>query len=384
VASLSTDPDRSEPRLWQRIYGISWGLVLLICAATGCGIAMLYSAADGSMEPWAAKQTIRFAIALILMVGAALPDIRHWFRAAYWVYAIVLALVVAVDLRGFVGMGAQRWIDLGVIQLQPSELMSVAVMLALARYFHSLSDEDVGRIRYLIMPALMVGVPAALVLKQPDLGTAVILLMGGAVLFFIAGVRLRYFALTVAAAAAALPGVWHFLRDYQKTRIYTFLDPDSDPLGAGYHILQSKIALGSGGLFGKGFLQGSQSHLSFLPEKQTDFIFTTLAEEFGFLGGLGLLALYSLIIVYGFAIALRSRNHFGRLLGLGIVTNFFLSVFINTAMVMGLIPVVGVPLPLISYGGTAMLAVMFGFGLLINVGVHGDTRLNSRGEPRPS
>ena len=384
MASLSTDPDRSEPRLWQRIYGISWGLVLLICAATGCGIAMLYSAADGGMEPWAAKQTIRFAIALILMVGAALVDIRHWFRAAYWVYAIVLALVVAVDLRGFVGMGAQRWIDLGVIQLQPSELMSVAVMLALARYFHSLSDEDVGRIRYLIMPALMVGVPAALVLKQPDLGTAVILLMGGAVLFFIAGVRLRYFALTVAAAAAALPGVWHFLRDYQKTRIYTFLDPDSDPLGAGYHILQSKIALGSGGLFGKGFLQGSQSHLSFLPEKQTDFIFTTLAEEFGFLGGLGLLALYSLIIVYGFAIALRSRNHFGRLLGLGIVTNFFLSVFINTAMVMGLIPVVGVPLPLISYGGTAMLAVMFGFGLLINVGVHGDTRLNSRGEPRPS
>jgi len=384
VASLSTDLDGSEPRLWQRIRSISWGLVLLICPAAGCGIAMLYSAADGSMEPWAAKQAIRFAIALILMVGAALVDIRHWFCAAYWVYAIVLALVIAVDLRGFVGMGAQRWIDLGVIQLQPSELMSVAVMLALARYFHSLSDEDIERIRYLIVPALMVGVPAGLVLKQPDLGTAVILLMGGAVLLFIAGVRLRYFTLTVAAAAAALPGVWHFLRDYQKTRIYTFLDPDSDPLGAGYHILQSKIALGSGGLFGKGFLQGSQSHLSFLPEKQTDFIFTTLAEEFGLIGGLGLLVLYSVIIVYGFAIALRSRSHFGRLLGLGIVTNFFLSVFINTAMVMGLIPVVGVPLPLISYGGTAMLAVMFGFGLLISVGVHGDTRLNSRGEPRPS
>jgi rod shape determining protein RodA len=384
VASLSTDLDRSNTRLGQRIRCISWGLVLLICIAAGCGIAMLYSAADGSMEPWAAKQAIRFAIALILMVGAALVDIRHWFRAAYWVYAIVLALVIAVDLRGFVGMGAQRWIDLGVIQLQPSELMSVAVTLALARYFHRLSDEDIGRIRYLIVPALMVGVPAGLVLKQPDLGTAVILLMGGAVLFFIAGVRLRYFTLTVAAAAAALPGVWHFLRDYQKTRIYTFLDPDSDPLGAGYHILQSKIALGSGGLFGKGFLQGSQSHLSFLPEKQTDFIFTTLAEEFGLVGGLGLLVLYSVIIVYGFAIALRSRSHFGRLLGLGIVTNFFLSVFINAAMVMGLIPVVGVPLPLISYGGTAMLAVMFGFGLLINVGVHLDTRLNSRGEPRPS
>jgi rod shape determining protein RodA len=355
----------------------------LICAAAGFGIAVLYSAADGSMEPWAAKQTVRFASALILMVAAALVDIRYWFRAAYWVYAIVLVLVVAVDLRGFVGMGAQRWIDLGVIQLQPSELMTVAVVLALARYFHSLSSEETGRIRYLILPALTIGLPAALVLKQPDLGTAVMLLMGGAVLFFIAGVRLRYFALTAAAAAAALPGVWHFLRDYQKNRIYTFLDPDSDPLGAGYHILQSKIALGSGGLFGKGFLQGSQSHLSFLPEKQTDFIFTTLAEEFGFVGGLGLLALYSLIIVYGFAIALRSRNHFGRLLGLGIVTNFFLSVFINTAMVMGLIPVVGVPLPLISYGGTAMLAVMLGFGLLLNVGVHRDTRLNRSGERRP-
>jgi rod shape determining protein RodA len=383
VVSLSADLDRSEPRLWQSIRGISWGLVLLICTAAGFGIAVLYSAADGSMEPWAAKQTIRFAIALMLMVGAALVDIRHWFRAAYWVYAIVLALVVAVDLRGFAGMGAQRWIDLGLIQLQPSELMNVAVVLALARYFHSLSGEDVGRIRYLILPALTVGVPAALVLKQPDLGTAIMLLMGGAALFFIAGVRLRYFTLTAAAAAAALPGVWHFLRDYQKSRIYTFLDPDSDPLGAGYHILQSKIALGSGGLFGKGFLQGSQSHLSFLPEKQTDFIFTTLAEEFGLVGGLGLSALYSLIIVYGFAIALRSRNHFGRLLGLGVVTNFFLSVFINTAMVMGLIPVVGVPLPLISYGGTAMLAVMFGFGLLINVGAHRDTRLNRSGERRP-
>ena len=383
MTSLSTDLGRSEPRLWQSIRGISWGLVLLICAAAGFGIAVLYSAADGSMEPWAAKQTVRFASALILMVAAALVDIRYWFRAAYWVYAIVLVLVVAVDLRGFVGMGAQRWIDLGVIQLQPSELMTVAVVLALARYFHSLSSEETGRIRYLILPALTIGLPAALVLKQPDLGTAVMLLMGGAVLFFIAGVRLRYFALTAAAAAAALPGVWHFLRDYQKNRIYTFLDPDSDPLGAGYHILQSKIALGSGGLFGKGFLQGSQSHLSFLPEKQTDFIFTTLAEEFGFVGGLGLLALYSLIIVYGFAIALRSRNHFGRLLGLGIVTNFFLSVFINTAMVMGLIPVVGVPLPLISYGGTAMLAVMLGFGLLLNVGVHRDTRLNRSGERRP-
>src|ERR1700756_225604 len=380
---MSSDLGHDELSLLEKIRSISWPLVLLIFVAAICGIAVLYSAANGSMQPWATTQATRFAIALVPMIGAAVVAIRYWFRVAYLTYAITLALVVAVDLRGFVGMGARRWIDLGFIQLQPSELMNVAVVLALARYFHSLSSEEIGRIRYLILPALMIGLPAALVLKQPDLGTAIMLLMGGGVLYFIAGVRLRYFALTAAAAAAALPGVWHFLRDYQKNRIYTFLDPDSDPLGAGYHILQSKIALGSGGLFGKGFMQGSQSHLSFLPEKKTAFIFTTLAEEFGLVGGLGLLALYTLIIVYGFAIALRSRNHFGRLLGLGIITNFFLSVFINIAMVMGLIPVVGVPLPLISYGGTALLAVMLGFGLLLNVGVHRDTLLHRSGERRP-
>ena len=357
--------------------------MLLVFIAAACGIAELYSAADGDMQPWAATQMVRFGIALVPMIGAALLGIRHWFRAAYWMYAVALALVVAVDLRGFVGMGARRWIDLGLIQLQPSSLMNIALVLALARYFHARSDEDIARLRYLIPPALMVLIPAALVLKQPDLGTAMMLLITGAALFFIAGVRLRFFALMALGAAAALPAGWHFLRDYQKNRIYTFLDPESDPLGAGYHILQSKIALGSGGFFGRGFLNGSQSHLSFLPEKQTDFIFTTLAEEFGFIGGLGLLALYTLMIGYGFVIALRCRNHFGRLLGLGIVTNFSLYVFINTAMVMGLIPVVGVPLPLISYGGTAMLAVMFGFGLLLNVGVHREARLGPKGETQP-
>jgi rod shape determining protein RodA len=383
VVSLPFDFGRRELTLVEKLKGISWGLVLLIGATACVGFAMLYSAADGNMEPWAARQMIRFTIALVVMIVAALVQIRFWFRTAYWAYAIVLALVVAVDLRGFVGMGAQRWIDLGVIQLQPSQLMNAALVLALARYFHLLSNEEVGRIRYLILPALMILFPTALVLKQPDLGTAVMLLMGGAALFFLAGVRLRIFLLMGVAAAAAVPAAWHFLRDYQKNRIYTFFAPDSDPLGTGYHILQSKIALGSGGLFGKGFLLGSQSHLSFLPEKQTDFIFTTLAEEFGLTGGLGLLALYTLIIVCGFAIALQSRSHFGRLLGLGIITNFFLYVFINTAMVMGLIPVVGVPLPLISYGGTAMLAVMFGFGLLLNVCVHREVRLNRRGESQP-
>src|SRR5262249_15487883 len=254
-------------------------------------------------------------------------------------------------------------IDLGVIQLQPSELMKVALVLALAHYFHCLPSENAPRFVDLFIPTGLVVVPVLLVLKQPDLGTAMMLLAGSAVVFFLAGVRLWMFGAALAAVAGAAPLIWSMLRDYQKARLYTFLSPDTDPLGAGYHIMQSKIALGSGGIFGKGFLLGTQSHLSFLPGKQTDFIFTIIAEEFGLVGGLALLALYSLVIRYGLVIALRSRNQFGRLLGLGIATNFFLYVFINTAMVIGLIPVVGVPLPLISYGGTAMLTVMLGFGL---------------------
>ena len=383
MTSLHTDLNRSNPKFAQRMLGISWGLVLLISIVACFGILILYSAADGNIQPWGEKQLVRFGIALILMLSAAILGVYYWFRLAYWTYAISLLLIIAVDLRGIVGMGAQRWIDLGFIQLQPSELMTIALLLALARYFHHLGNEEDLKIRFLILPTLMILLPVALVLKQPDLGTAIMLLMGGAVMFFLAGVRLRLFLLMGMAAGAAVPTVWRFLRDYQKSRIYTFLDPDNDPLGAGYHILQSKIALGSGGLFGKGFLLGTQSHLSFLPEKQTDFIFTTLAEEFGLFGALTLLGLYCGIFAYSFAIALRSRNHFGRLLGAGITTNFFLYVFINTAMVTGLIPVVGVPLPLISYGGTAMLTVMLGFGLLMSVGVDRDLRLNRAGERQP-
>jgi rod shape determining protein RodA len=344
---------------------------------------MLYSAADGNMQPWASKQTMRFAIALVPMIGAALLGIRNWFRLSYWTYLITLLLVLGVDLRGFVGMGARRWIDLGIIQLQPSELMMVALVLALARYFHQLGNEEDLKLRALFLPSMLTVLPVMLVLKQPDLGTAVMLLMCGGLMFFLAGVRLRFFLLTGGATGAVIPIVWRFLRDYQKSRIYTFLAPDNDPLGAGYHILQSKIALGSGGLFGKGFLSGTQSHLNFLPEKQTDFIFTTLAEEFGLMGALGLIGIYCIIIIYGLSISLSSRSHFGKYLGCGIITNFFLYVCINIAMVTGLIPVVGVPLPLISYGGTAMLTVMFGFGLLLSVCVDRDVRLSPAGEVQP-
>jgi rod shape determining protein RodA len=380
MASLSPDIGRRELTLADKIRSLQWGLVLLIAILSGIGFAMLYSAANGSLQPWASRQMTRFAVALVPMLVVALIHVRYWFQAAYWIYGVSLLLVVAVDLRGIVGMGAQRWIDLGVIQLQPSEIMTIALVLALARYFHSLSSENVARLSRLIVPALLIVVPTVLVLKQPDLGTAVPLLCVGVILCFLGGVRLWVFGAGVLAIAAAAPLAWSLLRDYQKTRFYTFLDPDQDPLGAGYHIMQSKIALGSGGLFGKGFLLGTQTHLSFLPEKQTDFIFTMIAEEFGLVGGLVLVALYALVIGYAFAIALRSRSQFGRLLGLGIAANFFLYVFINTAMVMGLIPVVGVPLPLISYGGTAMITMMLGFGLLMNIGIHCDMRISRHGE----
>jgi len=378
----TTGLDARTPRLSlaEKLWSLNWGLLLLLATIASFGFAMLYSAANGDLQPWASRQMVRFGVSVTLMIAIALVDIRFWLRSAYIIFAIAFALLVAVEVRGAIGMGAQRWIDLGVLQLQPSEIMKIALVLALARYFHSISSESAGRILYLIPPALLIVIPAALVLKQPDLGTAIMLLASGALIFFIAGARLWLFGVGIVAALAAAPFAWSMLRDYQKNRLYTFLDPDLDPLGAGYHILQSKIAFGSGGLFGKGFMLGTQTHLSFLPEKQTDFIFTMIAEEWGLVGGFTLLALYTIVIAYGFAIALRSRNHFGRLLGLGIAINFFLYVFINTAMVMGLIPVVGVPLPLISYGGTAMLAVMLGFGLLMNVGIHRDVRISRIGE----
>lgn len=366
--------------LVEKIRTINWGLIAMVSVLAGMGFATLYSAANGSWDPWASKQIVRYLVALGVLLAVALVDLRRWFRAAYTIYGLAFALLIAVEVRGAIGMGAQRWIDLGIIQLQPSEFMKVALVLVLARYFQGLHVEDVGRPRNLIVPALLVLVPAALVLKQPDLGTALMLTLGGTAMFFLAGVQLWKFGLILAGGLSAVPVAWHFLRDYQKNRIYTFLDPESDPLGAGYHSLQSKIAIGSGGIFGKGFLEGTQSHLNFLPEKQTDFIFTMLAEEWGLIGGLTLLAVYLLVFVYGYAIAFRSRSHFGRLLALGIVVNLFLYVFINIAMVMGLIPVVGVPLPLISYGGTSMLTVMFGFGLLVSVYVHRDARIGRFGE----
>ena len=366
--------------LGQRFWQLNWILILLICALASIGFAMLYSAGNGSYTPWAERQMVRFAVGMGLMLAIALTDIRFWLRYAYVFYAIALILLIAVEFAGTVGMGAQRWIGLKFFHLQPSELMKIALVLSLARYFHRLSLEDVTRPTQLLFPILLVAAPTALVLRQPDLGTSLLLLIGSAAIFFLAGVRIWKFILIGLIGLASIPVGWSMLHNYQKNRIMTFLSPESDPLGSGYHILQSKIALGSGGVFGNGFLQGTQSHLRFLPEMQTDFIFTMYAEEFGLVGGLFLIALYAAIVIYGFAIAMRSRSHFGRLVAMGVITTFFLYVFMNIAMVMGLIPVVGVPLPLISYGGTAMMTVLIGFGLLMNVYIHRDMQISRYGD----
>ena len=354
-----------------KLYEINWGLVLLITIIACVGFAMLYSVAGGSLSPWADKQIVRFVIGFALMIAVAMVDIRFWMSFAYPAYVVSLLLLVLVEVAGHAGLGAQRWITLGPLEIQPSELMKISLVLALARYLHGLSVEDVSKPLRLFIPLAMVAMPAALVAIQPNLGTTLILVADGASLLFLAGLSWWWIAPTIGAVAAAIPLAWRFvLHDYQKARVMTFLNPESDSLGAGWNITQAKIAIGSGGVAGKGFLQGTQSKLNFLPEKNTDFIITNFGEEFGFVGCIALLILFAVVIGYGVQIAMSARSQFGRLLAMGLILNFFFYIMINASMVMGLIPVVGIPMPLISYGGTAMLTVMFGFGLLLSVHVH--------------
>ncbi len=351
---------------------LNWPFVLLLCLLAAVGYAALYSVDGGAPRPYAEAQAVRFAMGLALMLGLALVDIRLIARLAWPVYGAALGLLVAVERFGHVGKGAQRWIAVAGIELQPSELMKVALVLALASWFRRASWERVGNPAFLIVPALAIAAPAALILKEPNLGTAVITAAIGGAVLLAAGVRLWLFALAFAPVPLLARIAYSHLHGYQKARILTFLHPERDPLGTGYNIIQSKIALGSGGMWGQGYLHGTQGHLGFLPEKQTDFIFTTIGEEWGFMGALLVVALLFLIIAGAMAIALRCRHQFGRLLAFGIAVDFSLYVFVNLAMVMGLIPVGGVPLPLVSYGGSALIAVMAGFGLLLSVDLHRD------------
>ncbi|HEY2873787.1 MAG TPA: rod shape-determining protein RodA [Reyranella sp.] len=359
----------------EKIWRINWGLLLVLTAIAAVGVVALYSAAGGRFDPWAGKHAMRYGVAFGLCLVVALIHPKIWLALAWPIYVFSMLLLVAVDVIGKIGMGAQRWLVLGPLQIQPSEIVKVAVILVLARYYHGLTRERAERFLYTLPPLMIIMAPVALVMVQPDLGTAMMVLLGGAALLFVAGVRIWMFLGAAVAAVGCLPFAWSFMHEYQRKRVLTFLDPDRDPLGAGYHITQSKIAIGSGGLFGKGFLKGTQSALNFLPEKQTDFIFTTFVEEWGMIGALVLLALFTLVLLWGFSIALRSQHHFGRLVALGVTSMMFLYVFINTSMVMGLLPVVGVPLPLVSNGGTAMVSVMFACGLLIGVNVYRDAQL---------
>ena len=355
----------------EKLLEVNWGLVLLIALIGLAGIAMLYSVAGGHFHPWALRQLGHFVLGLVVLLVAAMIDIRVWMSLAYPAYAVALLLLIAVDLFGHVGLGAQRWISIGPLDLQPSELMKIALVLALARFLHGKSVEDVSKPVPLAIGLAMIALPAMFVFLQPNLGTTLIIIMDGCALLFLAGLSWWWIGPTVGAIAAAIPLAWQFvLHDYQKARVETFLDPASDALGKGWNITQAKIAIGSGGVAGKGFLEVTQSRLNFLPEKQTDFIWTSFCEEFGFVGALALLILFAVVIFYGVQTALSARSQFARLVAMGVILNFFFYIMINGMMVMGLIPVVGIPMPLLSYGGSAMLTVMLGFGILMSVHIH--------------
>lgn len=359
----------------EKLANLSFSYILFIVLLGAIGIGMLYSASNGAWSPWAWQQLVRFCFGFVIMIVLALTNLKILLKYSYFFFFFSLVLLIGVDILGHIGMGAQRWINLGFIKLQPSELMKIALVMALAKYFNSLSLQGIESLRGLIIPFFMTLLPVLLILKQPDLGTALMLLFTAGVVFFAVGVQLWKFGVVIVFALSSMPVLWHFLHDYQKGRVLTFLDPERDPLGAGYHIIQSKIALGSGGVFGKGFLKGTQSHLNFLPEKHTDFIFTMLSEEFGLVGAFLVIILNILILFYSYSFALKCASYYGKLLAIGLTTNYFLYVFINTAMVLGLLPVVGVPLPLISYGGTVLLSIMASFGIILSTHVHRNVNL---------
>lgn len=363
---------QTVPRdLRAKLFELNWAFVLLIVLTGSIGILMLYSVAGGSWDPWAIRHATRFGAALMVMLVVAMVPPRMWMSLAYPAYLGALFLLVMVELFGVTVMGAQRWIDIGPLRMQPSEIMKIALVLALARYYHDLPLEKVSTPGGMIVPFVIIALPVGLIAKQPDLGTAVLTGATGAVMVFLAGLSWKVIVPgIVAGGVGAITLLRYGLEEYQRARVMTFLNPENDPLGAGYHIMQSKIALGSGGLTGKGYMQGTQAHLNFLPEKQTDFIFTMLGEEFGFVGGIAVLVLYALILGHCLLIAMSCRSVFLRLVTMGVTTTFALYVFINTAMVMGLVPVVGVPLPMISYGGSVMFTVLIGLGLILGAHIH--------------
>jgi len=374
MSAPSGEPRLSLPR---KVLRLNWALILLVGAIAGIGFLLLYSVAGGSFDPWASRQAIRFGIGMALMLVVAMIDIRFWRRISPIAYLGGAGLLVAVEFFGASGGGAQRWLQLGPLRLQPSELMKIGLVMALAHYYATLDRDRISRPLWILPPLALIAIPVLLVLRQPDLGTALLLAVGGASVMFLAGVGWRWWTAAMVLGVSATFFVleskgteYQVLKDYQYKRIEIFLDPETAPLGEGYHIIQSKIAFGSGGISGRGFMQGPQSRLNFLPEKHTDFIFTSLAEDFGFIGSLSFLSLYVLVLLFCFTSMAHNRDRYGALLTGGLAGMFFFYWATNMAMVMGLIPVVGVPLPLVSYGGSAMLTLLFAFGLIQSAHVH--------------
>lgn len=365
------------PTGFAKVFYVNWGLYLLITACAAIGWLMLYSISGGDMSLWAGPQMKRYGAGMIASLAMCFTPIWFWRSMSAAAYVTTFLLLIVVHFFGSIGMGAQRWIDFGFIRIQPSEFMKVSLIMMLATYYDWLDDKRVSRPLWVLIPVILILAPAVLVLLEPNLGTTLMLVIAGASVMFAAGVSLWYFAAVIALIGGGVAGLfllrgtpWQLIHDYQYKRIDTFLDPSADPLGAGYNILQAKIALGSGGLSGKGFMQGTQSRLNFLPEKHTDFIFTTLGEEFGFVGAVSLLALYAMVLIFLLWAAMQNKDRFSSLMLVGIAANFFLYLAVNLAMVMGMAPVVGVPLPFLSYGGSATLVLLLAFGLAQSAIVH--------------
>ena len=349
-------------------------MLLAVYCVAAIGLFIMHGI-NTPTKPLFNKQLIHLLIATFLLYATAMTNTKYLFYSSYFIYFISLILLIGVTVTGHKAMGATRWLNLGIVKIQPSELIKIGLTMALAKYFHNIQYDNIAKPRTLLIPIIIIIVPLVIVLKQPDLGTAITISVLAAIIMFLAGVRIWKFAVSIGALLAAMPLIWNHLYEYQKKRILTFISPESDSLGAGYNITQSKIAIGSGGVWGKGYLEGSQTQLNFLPEYQTDFVFSLFAEEFGFVGSTTLIALYLIIISSGVYIAMNCKNTFGKLLAYGLISVLSIHVFINIGMVSGLLPVVGIPLPLISYGGSSLTTTFIAIGLIINIKVNSGNRI---------
>ena len=367
---------RSNLRFRDKIFSLDFILIFLVLSLGIISFFTMYSTEQGQLGYFTKSHIYRFFIFFLIFILVSFLNIQFWYKSAYFFYFTIFILLVGVDLYGITSSGSKRWISLFVINLQPSELMKIALIIFLARFYYKIPAENVANIKYILMPIFAIFIPVMLVATQPDLGTAVLILIGGLAVIWLTGFRIKFFLYSFFVLVCLIPVGISFLKPYQKSRILTFLDPERDPLGAGYQIIQSKIAVGSGGIFGKGFLQGSQSYLDYLPEKHTDFIFTLFSEEFGFVGSLLLLIVYILIIYRITAIGSQARNNFARLYCYSFATAFFVYVAVNMSMVLGLLPIVGAPLPIMSYGGSSMLSIMIGLGIVMSCKIHPEETVN--------